>query len=179
MGTKGVSFGYLRFSRAIRGKPCPHAHARTRRSQTGLGLGFPTRSSSFWTGSHGYGLPAPPSGSEPNQLNGWQKTAANSWAFLSETNRCNGSDWTIATVQSGSDGFTPPECYKYRSFSLISIHTQNAEAIQKRKTSSFGTSATQIQKWLPTGSRNSATRIPKWLPPDSFWKKAQKIQQIL
>ena len=25
MGTKGVPFGYLEFSRAIRGKPCPHA----------------------------------------------------------------------------------------------------------------------------------------------------------
>ena len=25
MGTKGVPFGYLEFSHAIRGKPCPHA----------------------------------------------------------------------------------------------------------------------------------------------------------
>ena len=28
--------------------------------------------------------------------------------FLSETNRCNGSDRTVATIRSGSDGFTPP-----------------------------------------------------------------------
>ena len=28
--------------------------------------------------------------------------------FLSETNHCNGSDRIVATVQSGTDGFTPP-----------------------------------------------------------------------
>ena len=70
METKGVPFWYLEFSRAIRGKPCPHVRARRYRwwrpalgAGTGFRLGFPTRSGSFWIGSHGYGLqrivPAP------------------------------------------------------------------------------------------------------------------------
>ena len=63
--------------------------------------------------------------------------------FLSETNRCNGSDRTVATVRSETDGFTPPPFLSFQN-------TQHTEAIQKRKTSSSafrsGTSATQIQK---------------------------------
>jgi len=78
-------------------------HAHTRAGRRRAGLGFPTRSGSFWTGSHGYGLQrivhAPPSGSEPNQRNGWQKNAANSWAVSVwneplqrfRPNRCNRS----------------------------------------------------------------------------------------
>jgi len=60
MRTKGVPFGYLEFSRAIGRKPCPHARVAAgggrRPTGAGLSFGFPTRSSSFWTGSHGYGL---------------------------------------------------------------------------------------------------------------------------
>ena len=61
MRTKGMPFGYLEFSRAIRGKPCPHAGAPAaaasggRPAGTGAGaglgfgfeFGFGTRSSSI------------------------------------------------------------------------------------------------------------------------------------
>ena len=41
--------------------------------------------------------------------NGCQPTAADSWAVAAvETNRCNGSDRTVATVRLGSDQNTPP-----------------------------------------------------------------------
>ena len=70
MGKKGVSFGYLEFSRASRRKPCPRARAGANAGLR-LRLGFTIRSGSFWTGSLGYGLqrlaPDPPSGSETPQ----------------------------------------------------------------------------------------------------------------
>jgi len=54
MGTKGVPFEYLEFLRAIRRKPCPHARATS--GGGGFGFGFHTRSGSFWTGPHRYGV---------------------------------------------------------------------------------------------------------------------------
>ena len=59
MGTKGVPFGYLEFSRAIGRKPCPHMRKRAAAggadgrlgTETGsgseFGFKFPTRPGSF------------------------------------------------------------------------------------------------------------------------------------
>ena len=53
MGTKGTLFGYLEFSRAIRGKPWPHARATAGGDRPGPGPGprtgsLPVRFFSNW-----------------------------------------------------------------------------------------------------------------------------------
>ena len=92
MGIKGVPFGYLEFSRAIRGK---HFAGRSR-----AGFGLPTRSGSFWNGNGVQRIaPALPSRSDRNSATADRKPPRTVERFLSETNRCNGSDRTIVTVQ--------------------------------------------------------------------------------
>jgi len=115
MGTKGVPFGYLEFSRAIRGKPCPRAPLLAAPGQAGhgFGFGFPTRSGSFWTGSHGYGLPrilpAPPSGSEPKA----QRLSAN---YHEQLGGCCPKR-TVATVQTEPlQRFRPNRCNRSVGF---------------------------------------------------------------
>ena len=112
MEIKGVPFGYFEFSRAIGKKPCPQV--RTRAPPPSV-------------------TPVPDSGSLPGPVlfelglmgMGYaehtrsairirtaprcQPTAADNWAVAAvETNRCNGSDRTVATVLLGSDQITPP-----------------------------------------------------------------------
>ena len=120
-----MPFGYLEFSRAIGRKPYPHMRTRAPPLAPGLGPG---------SGS-GSGL-GEGAGSLPGLVlfklgltsmgyaehtrsairirtapcNGCQPTAPGSWVGAAvETNRCNSSDRTDATVWLGSDQNTPPE----------------------------------------------------------------------
>ena len=93
-----MPFGCLEFSRAIRGN-----HARTR---SGSGsLPGPVLFEPGLTGM-GYPLRHP----DPNRISETadRKPPRTVGRFLSETNHCNGSDRTVATVRSGSDDFIPP-----------------------------------------------------------------------
>ena len=76
-----MPFGYLEFSCAIRGKPCPHARAA---AGAGSGSGSLPGPVLFEPGITGMGYrgsyPLRHPDLNPNQRNGCQKTAANSWA---------------------------------------------------------------------------------------------------
>ena len=121
MGTKGVPFGYLEFSRAIGREPCPIMCARTAAGGGGGGRPVPGRARArardsgpgsgslpglvlFEPGLTGMGYAEhtrsaiwirtarPTAVCKPSrQLGGWTVAAV-------EPNRCNGSDRTVATV---------------------------------------------------------------------------------
>jgi len=140
MGTKGVPFGYLEFSRAIREKPYPHMQT----AASGGGrlasawFGFPTRS-----GSHGYELcgACPLRHPDPNRPAQWLSIAADSWAGLLRLKRTvgqrltncwgNGSNRTVATVRLGSDPFTPPRAPKVKHTSNNRSKKVHSELLNK------------------------------------------------
>ena len=127
MGTKGVPFGYLEFSRAIGRKPCPHARfaggagwpagaGASAGSGSGPGLGlvrvpYPVRFNAI-PGLTGVGYAEHTRSAiriRTAPRNGYQPTAADSWAVAAvETNSCNGQDRTVATARLDSDQNTPP-----------------------------------------------------------------------
>ena len=108
MGKKGVPFGYLEFSRAIRGKPCPRAPqppaaATVFRVRVRVRVPYPVRfflnrvsrvwvtadrtRSAIWIRNTTTADMKPP------------RIVTMVGRFLSEMNCCNGSDWTVATVR--------------------------------------------------------------------------------
>ena len=92
MGTKGVPFGYLEFSRAI-GEIMP-TRARRRRPP-GLGRARPR-------------IQPGPVRFEPAHtglVKLLEGTAEPQQRFLSETNSCNGSDRTVATARTLNDRY--------------------------------------------------------------------------
>ena len=81
MGIKGVPFGYLEFSRAIREKPCPRAPPAVWRRSRSLSPGSGSDSLPglvlFEPGLTGMGYSGSRPLHYPDLRNGWQETAAN------------------------------------------------------------------------------------------------------
>ena len=90
MGTKGVPFGYLEFSRAIRGTPCPHVRASGGGGRPGSGSGSVRF---FLNQVSRVGLqrivPTLPFGSEPNQRKADAVSVWNELLQRFRPNRCN------------------------------------------------------------------------------------------
>ena len=128
MGTKGVPFRYLEFSHAIGRKPCPHMRTRVLPlaaapvpgacSGPGPGSGSLPGLVLFEPGLTGMGYAEhtrsairirtamPTAVCKPSrQLGGWTVAAV-------ETNRCNSSDRTVATVRLVRTKIPLPERYK-------------------------------------------------------------------
>ena len=116
-----MPFGYLEFSRAIRGKSWPHVRARRRWRQQPAGAGAGPGSGSgslpgpvlFEPGLTGMGYRGSyplrhPDPNRPPSAMAVSKPLRTVGRLLSETNRCNGSDRTVATVRLDSDHYTPP-----------------------------------------------------------------------
>jgi len=116
MGVKGVPFGYLEFSRAIRGN---HAHTCARRcwrwqpAGAGPGSGSLPSPILFEQGLTGMGYSETCSAIRiQNTATADRKpprTVTTVERFLSEMNRCNSSDQTVATVRTD---LPLPERYK-------------------------------------------------------------------
>ena len=136
----------------------------------GLGFGFPTWSGSFWTGSHRYRVqritPAPLSGSEPKQRNGWQETAANGWAVSVwnellqrfRLNRCNRSDGNgrVCPFQSAIN------CAPFLSFKHTQIETE-----KQRRTIPFFCNSDSEVKFCDSDSEVTSNRKWKFCNSDS------------
>jgi len=138
---------------------------------------------------------------------GCQPTAADSWAVAAiETNHCNGSDRTVATVEFGH--FYPSRsAINSAPFSQIKTHNRsNKWEISSSSAFWSGLSATQARSdfqrevgilqlefrsnfqeilqnsfWKRAQKilQNSFWKRAQKILQNSFWKRAQKIQQIL
>ena len=110
-----MPFGYLEFSRTIRGKPCPHARAAAA-AAAGRGAGAEPSSGSgslpgpvlFELGLTGMGYHGLYRIQTRINAMAVSKPSRTVGRLLSEMNGCNGSDRTVATVRLGTDHFTPP-----------------------------------------------------------------------
>ena len=180
MGTKGVPFGYLEFSRAIRGKPCPRASPLAAAGRAWARVRVRVLFEPGLTGID-YHKSYPLRHPDPNpKCNGSQQIVTNSWAVAVRndplqrfrSNRCN-----------RSVGFGP--FYLFQSainsapFLSIKTHRKKQQSIfcilKWDFCTQFRSDFQQEVRILQIGFRSDFQEILK----NSFWKKAQKIQQIL
>ena len=148
-----------------------------------LGLGFPTRFSSFWTGSHGHGLHGSYSLHHPDPNRSAQRLLVNRRGQLGG---CCGWNEPLQWFRSSRCNRSVDFGHFFPSRSAINSapysQTKTEPNIEISSLRSEVRSSLSDLKWLPTWSVHSATRFSKRLPRDFakfVLKEGQKIQQIL